>query len=90
MPKSNVKDYDKEAEDLLKVIYSNILKLKELHGMSQNKLSNLSSVHISTINEIEQDFIRDMRVTTLVKFAKAFDVKFAALLVNQKIRAADK
>jgi transcriptional regulator with XRE-family HTH domain len=53
----------------------NLVKLRKQKGWSQEKLAVESGVSYNTIIKIEKNRIEDPRISTVIKFAKALNVK---------------
>lgn len=83
---------DKELEKILKTVAKNITIQRELTGLSQNKLSRLSGIALSTINEIENLKAKDIRLSTLTSLARKLDTSPLKLLhkididVNKQVK----
>jgi putative transcriptional regulator len=58
----------------------NLVKLRKQKGWSQEKLAVESGVSYNTIIKIEKDRIKDPRISTVIKFAKALNVKIDELV----------
>jgi putative transcriptional regulator len=58
----------------------NLVKLRKQKGWSQEKLAVESGVSYNTIIKIEKDRIKDPRISTVIKFAKALNVKIDDLV----------
>lgn len=65
---------------------------REKAGLSQNKLSKLSGVSISTINEIENLIVTDVRLSTISTLAQFLNVEPLHLIApgNFKLNEDDK
>lgn len=74
MPRS-VKNYDNKQLNRLVRHLGNMLKYyREQNGLSQNKLSKVSGVSISTINEIENLLVSDVRLSTISTLAGTLNI----------------
>jgi transcriptional regulator with XRE-family HTH domain len=92
MPR-NVKQYDdKQLNKLVKHLGSMLKFYREQAGLSQNKLSKISGVSISTINEIENLLVSDVRLSTISTLASYLNVEPLSLIVpgNFKLSEDDK
>ena len=58
----------------------NLVKLRKQKGWSQEKLAVESGVSYNTIIKIEKNRIEDPRISTVIKFAKALNVKIDDLV----------
>jgi len=58
----------------------NLVKLRKQKGWSQEKLAVESGVSYNTIIKIEKDRIKDPRISTVIKFAKALNVNIDELI----------
>jgi transcriptional regulator with XRE-family HTH domain len=69
-----------DAENLRKILSSNIKKYRALLGLSQEKLAELVGLSVQTINDIEgcRKWVSDK---TIVKIARALRVEAYQLLV---------
>jgi transcriptional regulator with XRE-family HTH domain len=69
MPRS-IKHYeDKQLNKLVRHLGTMLKFYREQVGLSQNKLSKVSGVSISTINEIENLLVSDVRLSTISTLA---------------------
>lgn len=74
MPRS-VKHYnDKQLNRLVRHLGSMLKYYREQNGLSQNKLSKVSGVSISTINEIENLLVSDVRLSTISTLAATLNI----------------
>jgi transcriptional regulator with XRE-family HTH domain len=81
MAKADTKDYPHEIVELYKHIAKNVRVLRKERDLSQRQLAQAVGMNQSTINELENEIIRDMRLTTVGKLAQALEVSIADLLV---------
>lgn len=58
----------------------NLVKLRKQKGWSQEKLAVESGVSYNTITKIEKNRIEDPRISTVIKFAKALNIKIDGLI----------
>jgi len=58
----------------------NLVRLRKQKGWSQEKLAVESGVSYNTIIKIEKNRIEDPRISTVIKFAKALNVKIDELV----------
>ena len=58
----------------------NLVRLRKQKGWSQEKLAVESGVSYNTIIKIEKNRIEDPRISTVIKFAKALNVKIDDLV----------
>jgi transcriptional regulator with XRE-family HTH domain len=92
MPRS-VKHYDdKQLNRFVRHLGSMLKFYREQAGLSQNKLSKVSGVSISTINEIENLLVADVRLSTISTLAKFLEVEPLSLIApgNFKLSEDDK
>ena len=80
MAKAETKNYPPEIVELYRHIAKNVRALRKERELSQRQLAQAVGMNQSTINELENDVIRDMRLTTIGKLAKALDVKILDLI----------
>ena len=59
----------------MSTIAKNLQSLRKEAGLSQTKLSKLSGVAASTINEIENLVVKDIRLSTISALAKILEVE---------------
>ncbi|MFA6495029.1 MAG: helix-turn-helix transcriptional regulator [Candidatus Paceibacterota bacterium] len=64
----------------MSTISKNIRKLRELKGISQDRLSKLADISLNTIAKLELDETQNPTIETLQKIAKALDVKVEDLI----------
>ncbi len=63
----------------------NLVKLRQKKEWSQEKLAVESGVSYNTIVKIEKDRIKDPRISTVIKFARALNISVDELL-ERKIK----
>jgi transcriptional regulator with XRE-family HTH domain len=75
----------------LKNLGKQVQDLRKKHGMSQNDLAKAAKVALSTVNEIENDAARDVRLSTLASLAGPLKVEMHQLLfsVGFNLKAKD-
>lgn len=81
MAKAVTKFYPPEIVGLYRHIAGNVRALRKERDLSQRQLAQAVGMNQSTINELENDVIRDMRLTTVGKLARALGVEITDLLV---------
>lgn len=64
----------------MSTISKNIRKLREIKGISQDRLSKLADISLNTIAKLELDETQNPTIETLQKIAKALDVKVENLI----------
>ncbi len=74
MPRLEKKYDDKTLAKLVSHLGKMLRYYREGAGLSQNKLAKASGVSISTINEIENCVVNDVRFSTVTTLAKHLDV----------------
>ena len=62
----------------------NLKKLRNKRGWSQERLAREASISYQTLIKIEQDRIKNPRLETLIKLAKALGVSLDKLVGSQK------
>jgi len=90
MAKAETKNYPPEIVELYRHIAHNVRALRKERELSQRQLAQVVGMNQSTINELENDVIRDMRLTTVGKLARALGVEIADLLVPTGFNATAK
>ncbi len=81
MPRA-VKQYDdKFLVKLVNYLGKMLRYYREQAGLSQNKLAKTSGVSISTINEIENGVVNDVRFSTVTTLARYLEVDPLKLIV---------
>ena len=81
MPRSEKKYDDKFLVRLIGHFGKMLRYYREQAGLSQNKLSKLSGVSISTINEIENCVVNDVRFSTITTLAHYLEIDPLKLIV---------
>jgi transcriptional regulator with XRE-family HTH domain len=81
MPRLQKKYDDKFLVKLVSHIGKMLRYYREQSGLSQNKLAKLSGVSISTINEIENCVVNDVRFSTITTLAKHLGIDPLKLIV---------
>jgi len=64
----------------MSTISKNIRKLRELKGISQDRLSRIADISLNTIAKLELDDTKNPTIETLQKIAKALEVKVEDLI----------
>jgi len=64
----------------MSTISKNIRKLRELKGISQDRLSKIADISLNTIAKLELDDTKNPTIETLQKIAKALEVKVEDLI----------
>lgn len=64
----------------MSTISKNIRKLRELKGISQDRLSKMADISLNTIAKLELDNTQNPTIETLQKIASALDVKVEDLI----------
>jgi transcriptional regulator with XRE-family HTH domain len=82
-PKS---DLSPKLADLLKVIGRNIREIRQSQGLTQTDLAQRSKVSLTTLNEMETQAQRDVRLSTLVALAEVLSLPVAGLLMATDVR----
>jgi transcriptional regulator with XRE-family HTH domain len=62
----------------------NLKKLRKKKGWTQEKLAREAGISYHTLIKIERGDIKDPRLGTLIKLAKALDVSIDKLIGSQK------
>ncbi len=63
-----------DFKELLEYVGKNIRAIRMEQGISQTKLAKDSGVSLTTLNEIESKYHRDIRLSTLSSFARILKV----------------
>jgi transcriptional regulator with XRE-family HTH domain len=66
-----------EAE--IEVYAQNVVKARRAQHLTQEQVSDRSGVHVTEVSRIERG-LRDPRVSTLIRLARALDVRPSQLL----------
>lgn len=64
----------------MSTISKNIRKLRELKGISQDRLSKIADISLNTIAKLELDNTQNPTIETLQKIAKALNVSIEDLI----------
>lgn len=64
----------------MSTISKNIRKLRELKGISQDRLSKIADISLNTIAKLELDSTQNPTIETLQKIAKALEVSVDELI----------
>ena len=70
MPRVKKSYNDKKLEKLVKTVGKSLRYYREEANLSQNRLAKNSGVSISTINEIENLLVNDIRLSTVSTLAR--------------------
>lgn len=81
MPRLEKKYDDKFLVKLVGYVGKMLRYYREQAGLSQNKLAKLSGVSISTINEIENCVVNDVRFSTVTTLAQHLEIDPLKLIV---------
>jgi len=57
------------------MIADNIRRIRKKKGLSQEKLARLADISLNTLTKIESGYAKKPIIQTVVKLAKALDVK---------------
>lgn len=92
MPRLNKQYDDKTLVKLVSHLGKMLRYYREAAGLSQNKLAKTSGVSISTINEIENCVVNDVRISTVTTLAKHLEIDPLKLIVpsNFQLNEDDK
>lgn len=66
---------------LTKTIAQNLKKLREKRGLTQEEAADLCKMEYKQYQRYESNKLKDMRISTIEKIAKGFDVAPSNLLV---------
>lgn len=69
--------------NLLRIFGTNVRRLREEKGLSQEALADKSDLHRTYISDIER-FQRNISLDNIQKIAKALDVEPYILLIEEK------
>ena len=89
MPRLEKKYDDKFLVKLVGYIGKMLRYYREQAGLSQNKLAKLSGVSISTINEIENCVVNDVRLSTVTTLAQKLGVDPLKLIVPSNFQLSE-
>ncbi|MEZ4873456.1 MAG: helix-turn-helix transcriptional regulator [Bdellovibrionales bacterium] len=89
MPRVKKTYDDKKLEKLVKNVGVMLKFYRERADLSQNKLAKASGVSISTINEIENLVVNDVRLSTVSTLARHLKVDPLALIVPSDFSISD-
>ncbi len=89
MPRLKKQYGDKSLVRFVSHIGKMLRHYREEAGLSQNKLAKVSGVSISTINEIENCVVNDMRFSTVMTLARFLEVDPLKLIVPSDLELPD-
>jgi len=89
MPRIKKTYNDKSLALLVKNVGKMLRYCREEVDLSQNQLSKKSGVSISTINEIENQNVNDIRLSTICTLSKHLDVAPLLLITPSNMRISD-
>ena len=92
MPRINKNQKDRFLAKLVKQVGKLLRYYREEAGLSQNRLAKNSGVSISTINEIENFVVNDIKLSTISTLGKHLKIDPLQLLIpgNLELTADDK
>ena len=67
-------------DPLKRLLPERLVSTRRHMGLSQNRLARQATIAVSTLNALESGLVRDFRVSTLLKLARALSVSPAWLL----------
>lgn len=76
----------KELAELIEQIGANIHDQRVLQQLTQNALALRSKISNTTVNEIEKQRCRDIRLSTLTALAKALNVPVLQLMQSSDVK----
>ncbi len=74
---------------LLETISSNITFLRESAGLNQAELAKIAKISATTLNEIEKQSCRDIRLSTIYAIANGLGVKVERILQYTSLKISD-
>lgn len=89
MPRQKKSYGDGELSVILKLISRKLKIFREELGISQNELSRRSRVALSTINEIENEVVRDLRLSTITCLARHLKRKPIEFITDSDLKLSD-
>ena len=89
MPRVKKTYDDKSLAILVKNVGKMLRFYREEAGLSQNQLSKQSGVSISTINEIENFNVNDVRLSTVCTLSKHLDIAPLLLITPSNMQISD-
>ena len=84
MPRVNKAYEDKRLRKMVRQVGAMLRYFREESDLSQNALSRVSGVSISTINEIENMLVNDIRLSTISTLARNLKKDPIELIVSNK------
>lgn len=76
----------KELASALDRIGANLRELREARGLTQAAVAEVSKVSTTTINQLESQRCRDVRLSTMVALAKALGCQVESLFAGTDIQ----
>lgn len=89
MPREHKYYGDHELAAVLKNVCRKLTAFRKECGISQNELSKRSKIALSTINEIENQIVKDLRLSTITCLARHLDRKVIEFLTDSDLNVSD-
>ena len=89
MPRVKKNYKSKQLIKMVKTVGNMVTLYREKAGLSQNQLSKNSKVAISTINEIENHNVNDLRLSTIDTLARYLKVTPLELIYGSTLKVKD-
>ncbi len=86
-PKKHYGDHN--LSSLMRTLATKLKAYRSERGMSQSELARQSKVALSTINEIENQVISDVRLSTISALAKTLNKNSLELLSRSELDISD-
>lgn len=79
----------RELSVLMNNVCYKLKRYREEAGLSQNELARQSKVALSTINELENQIVGDVKLSTLVQLARTLKKPTITLLIDTDMNLSD-
>ena len=89
MPRVRKQHNSKELSVLMNNVCSKLKQIRKESGLSQNQLARKSGVALSTINEIENHVVTDVKLSTVCQLAKTLKRLPITLLIDSDMNLSD-
>lgn len=89
MPRVKKNYNDKVLTHLVNTVGKMLTYYREDAGYSQNALSKKSGVAISTINEIENRTVNDIRLSTISTLSKTLGIEPLKMMVGSRLKVSE-
>ncbi|MDR3606010.1 MAG: helix-turn-helix transcriptional regulator [Oligoflexia bacterium] len=79
----------KQLKPALETLGAQLKAFRESKSFSQNELAKVAKIALSTVNELENNVAKDVRLSTIASIAEALDVDLHQLMFSSGLSLSD-